>query len=253
MDRRPVYMTGSSYLRKPDQGPLIDMGQWAAMTMTIVSRRSLLSTMITNLFAKAAATGGNQSQDGAGPVVDSLLGARTSVPPTGHRDMDVGLLVIGDVQDSPATPKTPNKSRGERPQVSPTRDHGKSEAMHLPYDSFYPEDQENWDWGVMIPSKPRPRSKYAESLRPDWMKRDVNEAQVSKSIVEDVANDEEEFFDWSSSPPRPGRREAEEGLEKENIESELLDTDEFPLRRPNESHEKYVYRVLNLELDDVEA
>ncbi|RAH40620.1 uncharacterized protein BO95DRAFT_436528 [Aspergillus brunneoviolaceus CBS 621.78] len=141
----------------------------------------------------------------------------------------------------------------ERPQVSPTRDHGKSEPMHVPYDSSYPEDQENWDWGFMIPSKPRPRSRYAELFRPDWMKRDVNEAQVSKSIVEDVANDEEEFFDWSSSPPRPGRREAEEGLEIENIESELLDTDEFPLRRPNESHEKYVYRVLNLELDDVEA
>ncbi|RAH68553.1 uncharacterized protein BO66DRAFT_440167 [Aspergillus aculeatinus CBS 121060] len=193
--------------------------------------------MITNCFAKAAATGGNQSQDGTGPVVDSLLGARTSVLPTGHRDMDMGLLVIGDVQDSPATPKTPNKSddkvtsgngsttnplnrrppphcrvnkrtnkakptkgktqqveKGlqqidkmfqietrappaaqpravltdrnevinqavgrsagicERPQVSPTRDHDKSEPIHVPYDSFYPEDQENWEWGVMIPS-----------------------------------------------------------------------------------------------------
>ncbi|PYI33573.1 hypothetical protein BP00DRAFT_444586 [Aspergillus indologenus CBS 114.80] len=323
--------------------------------------------MITNFFAKAAATGGNQTQDGTGPVADSLLGARTSVLPTGHIEMDAGLLAVGGVQNSLATPKTPNKSddkvtsgngsttnplnrrppprsrvnkrtnkakptKGRTQQVekglqqidkmfqietrapsasqprlfwltvtSPTRDHGKSEPMHVPYDSFYPEDQENWDWGVMIPSQPRPRSKYAKLLRPDWMKRDVNEAQVSKSIAEDVANDEEEFYDWSSSPPRPARREAEEGREslytqkhapaeveteqfadessdvvdsevdsenerpeeddnewedieeEENIDSKPLDIDEFPPRRPDETHEKYVYRVLNLEPDDVEA
>ncbi|RAH77772.1 hypothetical protein BO86DRAFT_382710 [Aspergillus japonicus CBS 114.51] len=37
-----VYITGSSYLRNPDRGPFIDLGQWAAMTMIVISRRSLL-------------------------------------------------------------------------------------------------------------------------------------------------------------------------------------------------------------------
>ncbi|RAH77771.1 hypothetical protein BO86DRAFT_458950 [Aspergillus japonicus CBS 114.51] len=178
--------------------------------------------MITNFFAKAAATGSNQTQDGTGPVtptprsrvnkrtknakltkgktqqvekslqqIDKMFQIETRAPPASQP-----RAVLADRNEVINQGIGRSAGTRERPQVSPTRDHGKSEPMHVPYDPFYPEDQENWDWGFMIPSKPRPRSKYA-----------------GKSIAEDVANDEEAFFDWSSSPPRPRRREAEEGRE----------------------------------------
>ncbi|PYI33581.1 hypothetical protein BP00DRAFT_118742 [Aspergillus indologenus CBS 114.80] len=70
------------------------------------------STMFTGFFGRTAATGGNQARVGTAPVVNSMIGARTSVLPTGL--WVEGLLAVGGVQDSPAAPKKPRIQEKER-------------------------------------------------------------------------------------------------------------------------------------------